>query len=351
MAAVRVATGLVAVAPAGSIDAEVAGAPTRSCASPLPAIYASHRDTDASPVVQDFPATPVAAPPVDGPSLTSDWASNDVDIDTDGDGKADRIGDRKDGIAIERGDGTVHLLTPPGFDVVLYDYDGTARFRPGDLDGDGHDDLLLYASGSGESGQWYALSGATATGTHPLADVAVELPAQQLYVDPGKTAILGAVSDQVGGPGADFLVRDTADSGLVAGDALLAPGPGSKLERFPVAVSLPGELRGEFDLGGDRPALLLAEGDYFQGVIGLRIWKDGRLHDIEAFGGSGFLAYETFDAVSSPIGDLLVATTSDRSGGQSTTVWNLSALCGGTGTGGASAPPAAPVSAEPSFTG
>lgn len=349
----RLVAAVTAMAAATVALCPSAGSPSTtssSCAPPTKPIYVEHSVMSGAAPVQDHPSTPMDRPPIDGASLTATWG-HFPSLDTDGDGTNDEVEDHSDGIAIVRGDGTVRITLGGAEHTAIHDYD--ARFRPGDLDGDGHDDLLVFV-GSGDRGQWYAISGATAPGTYAIDDVAVRLPVQQLYPEPGQTALLGVVDDHVGGPGPDYLVRNTDGGGLVPGEALLAPGPGGTLDHFPVAIALPGEMRGEFDLGGERSALLLAEGDYVQGVIGLRIYRDGRLFDLDPFDGRGFLAYETFTAVQSPIGRLLVSKTTDRSGGTSTAVWNLDHLCGpGTPAAGAGsgAPPATPVSGDPTFTG
>ena len=347
---------MVAVVTA-SVLCPAVGAPAarfEACPAPTKPIYVASSVYTGAPVQQDYPPEPIDPPPTDGASLASTWGRYPK-LDTDGDGKDDKVTETSKGLDIARGDGTLRLLTHGDTPSPIWSSD--PRFLPGDLDGDGHEDLLLYVSGTNEDGEWYALSGATPPGTHELADVGVRLPVQHMYPDPGHTAIYGVVSDHVGGPGPDYLVRNTDGGGLVPGEALLAPGPGGTLDHFPVAIPLPGELRGEFDLGGRRSALLLAEGDYYVGILHLRIWRDGRLYDLDPYDGRGFLGYEEFTAVASPIGRLLISKTTDRGGGTSTAVWNLDRLCGSghptpaDASSSNGAPPAAPVPAEPSFTG
>ncbi len=272
-------------------------------------------------------------------------------VDTDGDDNDDRIAESGDHLDIVRGDGLVRLVSSGLTALPFYD----ARFTPGDLDGDGREDFLVYFWRSGtDEGQWFAVSGSVAPGTHPIDEVGVRLPVSRLYSDAGQPALHASVTSYSGGPAADFVVRGPGGEGLVDGSALLEPGPGGSLATFPIAIALPGEPRGQLDLGDAAPALVLAEGSFNTGTEHLWVWRSGRLFELDSLDGAGFLPYEHFRAMQTSVGRLLISETSDRGGGHGEIVWNLDHLCA-TGTQTppteAGAAPADPVAAEPDFTG
>lgn len=300
-----------------------------SCAPPTPPIYARHADMGGAAPVQDLPADPVDPPPMEGTDLaTRPENVGAIPIDTDGSGTPDRVdstGTPPDELVIERGDGTVRLTAGiAGASIVFL---GDYRQAPGDLDHDGRDDLILFVDTGESVGHWYAISGTVTPGNHRVRDVGVLLPgtALDLGVGPG---VLGGVTDHVGGPGTDVLARDAHGAGLVAGEDLLAPGPGGSLARFPISMALDGELRGEFDLGDAQGAILLAVGDWEAGPTALRVWRAGRLYDLEPYHGAGFVAYETFRAIDTTQGRFLVSHSGDRGGGYADIVWDLDHLCG-----------------------
>ncbi len=160
------------------------------------------------------PATVGAAVPRDG---SIDVLAKRFDApDTDGDGAADVVQGETGQVDVRRGDGTVTLARTGG----SVGTPGGQRWT-GDLDGDGRDELLVFATNRSGGGtlEVYLVPGTVAVGQHDPADVGILLPWEPNF-------LVWAVGDH-DGDGADD-VAVPADSGavVVTGPSLLAPGPG-----------------------------------------------------------------------------------------------------------------------------
>ena len=337
--------------------------PLVQCSPPYHPVYAGESRFSGDPEVQTYPDHPVDRPSVDGRDLGPDVSPGER-VDTDGDGHYDHIDRIDGGIEITRGDGRVVLVNghpkTNGYDDPQWSEAPNAA--PGDLNGDGRDDLLVRipapAGGdyfNDDEGHWFAVSGAVSPGKHDVWKVGVMVPGGHDFPTLGFPAVLGGVGDQVGGPGDDVLARDEYGSGIVDGETLLAPGPGGAIDRFQISIPIDADLLGPVDLGGARPALLLAH--QHPALVSDRIflWRAGETLDFDPFGGWGFADTPLY-VRDSPDGRLLIGGYEDRGGGSRIVVWNIDHPCGPGSTArwkkapGAAAP-AEPVAAQPSFTG
>lgn len=341
---------LVGLLACGWIAAPSAAAPgtPSTCAPPYQPIYAD-ADQEGS-LQQTYPPEPVDPPDLDGRSLDvavePGWH-----LDSDGDGHDDVVDYDGRDLVIRRTSGTLRLTSSHGGDPTWTSAEGA--FAPGDLDGDGREDLLVHVGGE-DDGRWFAVSGATPDGSWDVWDIGVLLPGRTDYPSGEEPGVRGGVGEQLGAPGTDVLARDAGGSGVVDGAALLAPGAGQELASFPISAPVDGELRLRIDLGGDHTAFLVAAGDYTVGATALRVWRDGQVLELVPHDGAGYLAYEHFSVVESPAGRLLVSTTSSRGGETWRIVWNLDHPCGPGSTAvwsGATPGPATPISGDAGYTG
>ncbi|HEY7938346.1 MAG TPA: hypothetical protein VID05_00860 [Acidimicrobiales bacterium] len=139
--------------------------------------------------------------------------------DTDNDGVADTIVDDTDpaggvyqSLTITRGDGTITLLPGPGHSYI---YLSTYGPQPGDLNGDGRDELIVGVDAVGEQ---YLLPGTTTPGTHDIASVGISLA--------GLSNVSQPVGDQNGDHRGDLAFPEVSGWSIYSGADLMAPGPG-----------------------------------------------------------------------------------------------------------------------------
>ena len=152
--------------------------------------------------------------------------------DTDGDGVADTIVDDTDpaggvyqSLTITRGDGTITLLPGPGHSYI---YLGSYGPQPGDLNGDGRDELVV---GVDTVGEQYLLPGTTAPGTHDIAAVGISLD--------GLSNVSQPVGDQNGDHKADLAFADSSGWSVYSGADLMAPGPAVPSDPRPRSPATP----------------------------------------------------------------------------------------------------------------
>lgn len=169
-------------------------------------------------------------------------------IDSDGDGKPDVVTPARDhnspSYTIERGDGTLEIFIDDGENIGFTAYPQSL----GDLDGDGKDDFWLEPY---HQEVIYLVPGSTQLGRHDVADVAVlfdRAPGEAFEVpvprSDGDDALVArhSVRNDIG---------SSYERVLVSGKALLAPGPGGRLD------DLPGPLR-RFPMDGDQRLVAFA---------------------------------------------------------------------------------------------
>jgi hypothetical protein len=139
--------------------------------------------------------------------------------DTDNDGVPDTIVDDTDpaggvyqSLTITRGDGTITLLPGPGHSYI---YLGGYGPQPGDLNGDGRDELIVGVDAVGEQ---YLLPGTTTPGTHDIASVGISLA--------GLSNVSQPVGDQNGDHRGDLAFPDPSGWSIYSGADLMASGPG-----------------------------------------------------------------------------------------------------------------------------
>jgi hypothetical protein len=270
------------------------------------------------------------------------------DPDTDGDGTPDTIitGDYL-GVAVQRGDGEVKLRPGDEHDSI---YLGGYGPQPGDLDGDGRDDLVI---GVDQEGEQYLLPGTTDPGTHQIADVGISLDGFRNTMRP--------VGDQ-DGDGADDLAFPSGPVGddqwsVYSGADLMAPGPGgAATPGTPIATYEGTDLAAAVLEPGQSPTILTGEiTDPTAPTISVTVYTDPSVALVasgvstEYTGGIGRLEAWNRD------GQILVsASASDRSGA-SLTVWNLTDPCSrflnAPAAPTAPAAPAAPVQSQARYTG
>lgn len=120
-------------------------------------------------------------------------------FDTDGDGRADGVTVTPEAIVVDRAGGDL-VLRGAGLELLSW----------GDLDGDGHDDLLLR-----DAGVVRAVDGSAPSDEHRVEEVGEEVPGGLTYVWP---------DDLDGVPGADVVVPDRGggSSSVWSGAAILS---------------------------------------------------------------------------------------------------------------------------------
>lgn len=287
---------------------------------------------------QDF-EPPYDERPDVGESIVLDVPSTD----TDADGKPDNLWSTKEGEGhIGRGDGSVILLR--GDHELTYPSGGI-----GDLDGDGHDEVLIITSFGAEEAPAFLLPGTTPVGEHLIDDVGIRLD--------GIAPTLSPVHDVDGDGGDDLahLVVDDVDSRfeILNGTELMAPGPGGTLGSIEPLATYPGlDLLVGQPAGADRPLIVTFRrvADELRATVGsnppVELLSTGASPSI---GGTGDLRMTELD------GQVFIGVgTISRSPGTET-IWNLDDPCAryaATPTPTSPGPtPAAPVPGSAAYTG
>lgn len=260
-------------------------------------------------------------PPDDLPDLGTSVLAAAREPDTDGDGAPDEITDAADltALIIQRGDGTVTITPGATHDLVLRSSYGPA---PGDLDGDGRDELVVAVDQQGEQ---YLLPGTTPPGTHAIEDVGV-------FLD-GFGNSFGYVGDQDGDGGDDLAFDVLTAPGEVSqvvysGADLLAPGAGSSVTApTPIATFEGTDLvAARFDPAG--PTVIIT-GARTPGGSAVTVHAPGAPIELVAAGivGEYTGGVGTIGAWVRNGQRLVSISPSDRSGSE-LAVWNLDDPCG-----------------------
>ena len=301
----------------------------------------------AQPYEPWFSAYTYPAPAV-VPDLGASIAFDTGPPDTDGDGKPDVIGsgDIKK-VQITRGDGVITLS--PG-DQHKYIYLTGYGPQPGDLDGDGRDELII---GVDQQGEQYLLPGTTAPGTYDLPDVAIHFD--------GLSSSSRPVGDQNGDGSNDVAFPGEIAPGkggwaVYAGKDLLAPGAGGNLTAPPPVAKYSGENLIAAPLKpGATPTIIT--GSRYPSTTNITVHASPLIELIardvlrEYTGGPGKL-----DAFSKGGQAFVTVSASDRSG-SSFAVWNVDDPCSrfaaqpAAPTAPNAPTPAQPVAGSPDFTG
>lgn len=330
-----VATGLLVGASAAAAPAmpeRSTGRAQAACAQPYEPWFSAYT----------YPAPAVL------PDLGASIAFDVGPPDTDGDGQADGISSGSiSKVEITRGDGVVTLL--PG---KQHKYIGLTGYgpQPGDLDGDGRDELII---GVDQQGEQYLLPGTTEPGTHDLPDVAIRFD--------GLSNSSRSVGDQNGDGSDDVAFRAEIAPGkggwaVYSGEDLLAPGAGGTVTAPPAIANYNGENLIAASLKpGATPTIII--GSRYPSTTNITVHGSPPLaliaRDVlpEYTGGPGKL-----DAYSKDGQAFVTVSASDRSG-SSFAVWNVDDPCSRFAAQPAapatpSAPkPAQPVAGSPDFTG
>ena len=287
--------------------------------------------------------TPAVVPEL-GPSIAFDVGPPD----TDGDGKPDGISSGNiSKLEITRGDGVVTLLAGKQHKYIYLVGGGP---HPGDLDGDGQDELIM---GVDQQGQQYLLPGTTEPGTYELPDVAIDLDALSNSSRP--------VGDQNGDGSNDLAFPTQVTAGALgwavySGDDLLASGPGGTAT-VPKAIA---KYNGENLIAaplkpGAAPTIIT--GSRYPATTNITVHASPPIaliaRDVlrEYTGGPGTLNAHSKDGQA-----FVTVAASDRSG-SSFAIWNIDDPCSRSAAQPAapaapSAPnPAQPVAGTPNFTG
>lgn len=292
----------------------------RSCVQPWLPVYAGGTVYNGVPPA-DWPDE---VRPADGPSI--DVLARGYDApDTDGDGQPDLVSTTAEGAAIliERGDGQLVLLLPG-----VVGFPG-GRTSVGDLDGDGRDDLVVYVSPFGSADRsedaLVVVPGSLPAGSYDPRDVGV-----QLLTTTAPGGLVTGVGDH-DGDGSD----DVAWSGeVVSGRALLAPGPGGRLDERPPGIGrLPERSVGVLSLGaGVAPVFVSTRAGGAAAAIDLVLHVDPEVVLRTARVSPGINTARP-GAVTGWLSDghRIVALTVDggRSGDTETWAWDLDAPCAG----------------------
>lgn len=305
-AAAGVAAALVSTVGVGPVSKPTgtATAQPATCEQPyrqiLVTLGGGPRDPEAHPLVV-WPRRGVGYNPRrNGADLDLRQRWRDEGIDTDGDDKADVItgdivaaqsGPDRQIVRLERGDGVLTLS------LANLNLASMNDANLGDLDADGHDELLVLARPfDAGTDRYFVVAGTTPVGDHDLAEVAVEVEAMGFM----------GVGDQGGGAGDDVAVRigdptDMSDPAhlltfIASGNQLMAGGPGSTATLVPVIPPYEGFPMSVVDLGDERPAIISGipweTTDPSSSIRGLVLQRGGTL--------TRFNLSEPFDSVEYP---------------------------------------------------
>ncbi len=253
--------------------------------------------------------------------------------DTDGDGTADVVGDTATS-------GETVVFSRTGGDLVLASDGGTVGTLGGvtwigDIDGDGRDEIAVYTSDEGPADGGYPVyivPGSTPNGRHDPAAVGVRLPVSS-------RAWLLPAGDQNGDGNDDLLMSAGGSGRVVDGSQIIAPGPGGVLEEVPAAVpgTPDGWFNGVLQLATGGPSVLVKLAGREDDGVTLEMWTDPVVIlatrrvpiTLDQARGMQLTAYRSG-------GDRVVELTSgmDRSGATTAWAWNLDRPCAGTTPGG-----------------
>jgi hypothetical protein len=265
--------------------------------------------------------------------------------DTDGDGMADTIVDDTDpvggvyqSLTITRGDGTITLLPGPGHSYI---YLGGYSPQPGDLNGDGRDELIVGVDSVGEQ---YLLPGTVTPGTHDIASVAVSLNGLSNQSVP--------VGDQNGDHENDLAFLGASGWSVYSGADLLAPGPGGTVGPPTPLATYPGtNLSAATLVPGAAPTIITGH-TLSATSVSLTVQESPPI-ELTATG--------VFTAYTGGVGGIgayrrdgqtLITQEADTRGGASIAIWNLSDPCSRYGETPSTVPtttsaPAPPPSSAP----
>jgi hypothetical protein len=293
----------------------------RDCPVPWEPVYAGTEYT--------YPSTVPAfeARPERGDSL--DVLTRRFDPpDTDGDGTPDIVGDTAtsgETVVITRTDGDLVLASDRG---VVGTSGGMTAI--GDLDGDGRDEVLVFSSADGpvDGGyRLYVVPGSTPSGRHDPAVVGVRLP--------GSTGTPLLPAGDQDGDGTDDVIVWAGDSARVVGGAsLMAPGPGGALDDPAAIPGTPdGWVIGVVQLAPDHPPVLVLLTDGPDGAAALELWTEPRVvlgtrrAPLSLDSARGMAPVTAYWSGENRVIEL--ASQMDRSGATTAWAWSLDDPCAG----------------------
>jgi hypothetical protein len=304
--AVLVAGVLVGVSVGAS--APVGGQPANCASQPyLPQFGYQLPPSSPTSAIQFYPSEPKQLPPFG--TYAGRLAGKDLvdpgsgEVDTDGDGVPDQIDVSGAPLVITRGDGVV-TITAGGANVR------PVRTEPLDLDGDGHDEIIVAVGAA-----FYVVPGTTATGTHAIGDVGIAIP----------NGSYQAVGDQVDGPGDDLAVPAGDHVVLTSGNAIMAAGAGGSVPAYvPASGPLPSDQFTPLRLDDGPPWLAFVTGGGADGgPTTVTLWHRGELATYRTpFDGY----FHGVDAIDTGAARYLVASSDTRSG-FAAYAWNLDDHC------------------------
>jgi len=263
--------------------------------------------------------------------------------DTDNDGVADTILDDTDpvggvyqSLTITRGDGTITLLPGPGHSDI---YLGSYGPQPGDLNGDGRDEIIV---GVDAVGQQYLLPGTTPTGTHDIASVGISLA--------GLSNVSQPVGDQNGDHKGDLAFPDSSGWSIYSGADLMAPGPGGTVgPPAPIATYTGTDLAAVVLTPGAVPTIITGHpitdtsvSLTVHGVAPIELTATGVV--TEYTGGVGGINAYHHD------GQTFVSQEAMTRGGATIAIWNLTDPCSRYGVSTPTTSPTTSTTSDPSTT-
>lgn len=235
--------------------------------------------------------------------------------DTDGDGIPDTIVDAGNGgtyasMTITRGDGVI-TLTPGTHDYVYLDAYGRP---PGDLDGDGRDELII---GVDQQGEQYVLPGATAPGTHAIDDVGI-------FTDAALNGTVPVGDQDADGKG-DVAGSNGAEIEVLSGAEIMAPGPGAAIGPLTSITTYVGSnVTSAILIPGEEPTIITGR---VEDGVRLTVHAQppvelaARNVYTEYTGGVGTIGVYQQD------GDTFVSQSASDRSGSSIAIWNLTDPC------------------------
>jgi len=249
------------------------------------------------------------------------------------------------------GSPTAQVSLSGGLVFLNHPASGLSAHPIGDLDGDGLTDYWVGAASTSQpqvlSAAW-VLPGSTAAGTYDISTVGIAIPT-------ALAASLAGPSYDWNGNGTDDLVLvelsgTTPETFVLAGPAVMAPGPGGDATGVPRIFQTPGALRGRVAVPGQGTVVVTAAPTDPNNLdAGGLLWLTGD-GGATAFTTTPtrFVWYGTVEVIDSGTGGLfLFGHNSDRSGGVAV-VWRLDDPCGGLPPAAA---PAQSVAIVPAVTG